>query len=46
MKEDFLHYLWKFQKFNSLDFLSTTQQPIQVIKQGFHNQENPGPDFF
>ena len=46
MKEDFLHYLWKFQKFNTLDFFSTNQKPIQVIKQGIHNQENPGPDFF
>jgi hypothetical protein len=44
MNEDFLHYIWKFQQFNSLDLTSSGGEPIQVIKTGLHNQ-NAGPDF-
>jgi len=47
MKEDFLHYLWKFQKFDSPSSLHTSEgQKLQVINCGSHNTENSGPDFF
>lgn len=46
MKEDFLHYLWKYRKFNSKDFCASTGELINVIKPGVHNTETAGPDFF
>lgn len=44
MKEDFLHYLWKFQKFSSPFLRSHSGERIQVIQPGQHNY-NAGPDF-
>ncbi len=46
MKEDFLHYLWKFKKFDFLHLKSTANQSIQLIAVGQHNQNQAGPDFF
>lgn len=45
MKEDFLHYVWKFQKFSSKDLKSTNNESILIEKVGGHNL-NSGPDFF
>jgi len=45
MKEDFLHYLWKFQKFSSLELLTTNKEELQVLKVGTHNTDSHGPDF-
>jgi hypothetical protein len=44
MSEDFLHYLWKFNLFNS-ELVTTNGEPIQILKSGEHNK-NSGPDFF
>lgn len=44
MKEDFLHYLWKFKLFNN-ELVTTHGEPVQVLKCGEHNK-NSGPDFF
>ncbi len=47
MKEDFLHYVWKFLKIDSPYSLHTTaNEPIEIISNGYHNTENSGPDFF
>lgn len=43
-KEDFLHYIWKFQKYNHEVLLSQTGANITIIHPGFHNN-NAGPDF-
>lgn len=44
MKEDFLHFVWKFQKF-SLHNLQTTQgESIEIAHPGDHNLYS-GPDF-
>jgi len=44
MNEDYLHYLWKFQKLNP-SLLQTTEGENIVVKYvGIHNQ-NAGPDF-
>ncbi len=43
MSEDFLHYLWRFQIWNS-PLQTTDGETIEVIKSGFHNS-NGGPDF-
>ncbi len=45
MKEDFLHYLWKFKKFNTLD-LKTTQEELVTIHHQGQYLELAGPDFF
>ncbi len=43
MKEEFLHYLWKFQLFEG-HLLTTEGLPISVKKPGLHNPDS-GPDF-
>ncbi len=45
MKEEFLHYIWKFQKFSSPNFSTTGSEELLVLSPGQHNQ-NSGPDFF
>jgi len=45
MKEDFLHYAWKFQKFCVRDFTTTSGDNLEILQAGRHN-ENSGPDFF
>lgn len=45
MKEDFLHYLWKFKKFDSSNGRTTNNSTVSILDVGFHNQ-NSGPDFF
>jgi hypothetical protein len=44
MKEDFLHYLWQYQKFQSTNLKTTDNKAVSVIKTGFHNTDS-GPDF-
>jgi len=46
MKEDFLHYLWKFQKINTSNLKTATDKSLQIVTIGKHNTENSGPDFF
>ncbi|MBZ4037108.1 DUF2851 family protein [Flavobacterium sp. 17A] len=45
MKEDFLHYLWKFRKFNALNLKTAQNELITIIKTGDY-LELSGPDFF
>ena len=45
MKEDFLHYLWKFKKFDSLDLKTFNGEEITIINVGNY-LELAGPDFF
>ncbi|OAB81785.1 DUF2851 family protein [Cochleicola gelatinilyticus] len=45
MKEDFLHYVWKFQKFDARALQTTSGTSLQIIQAGIHNF-NSGPDFF
>ena len=45
MKEDFLHYVWKFQKFVVGEFYTSNNEKLHIKKQGSHNP-NSGPDFF
>ena len=44
MTEDFLHYLWKYQNFNSAFKLSSRGQKLKVVHPGYHNHDS-GPDF-
>ena len=45
MREDFLHYLWKFKKFETLNLKTTQNEQITIIKTGDYLQLS-GPDFF
>jgi hypothetical protein len=44
MKEDFLHYVWKYQLFSKINLQSTEFNRIEIVFPGFHNT-NSGPDF-
>lgn len=47
MQEDFLHHVWKYQKFTTSDDLKTNQgENLNIISIGRHNQHQSGPDFF
>lgn len=45
MKEDFLHYLWKYKLLLTSKLLSTNGEIISIVSVGTYNQ-NSGPDFF
>lgn len=45
MKEDFLHYIWKFRKFETLNLKTTQDESLTIIKVGEY-LELSGPDFF
>lgn len=44
MKEEFLHYVWKYQMFSSLQIKTTSQKSVQIQNIGLYNT-NAGPDF-
>ncbi len=46
MKEDFLHYLWKFKKFDFLNAQTVDGEKLAIFQVGLHNQTQGGPDFF
>lgn len=45
MKEDFLHYLWRYKKFDLLNLRATSGDLITIISTG-HYLQQAGPDFF
>lgn len=45
MKEDFLHYVWKFQKFSKTEFKTIHGENLFIRNPGEHNFQS-GPDFF
>ncbi len=44
MRENFLHYIWKHKKFETLKLRTTNNEIIQIVFVGEHNH-NTGPDF-
>lgn len=46
MKEDFLHYAWKYQKFDSSNLSTVSGEKINIKRIGDHNINRSGPDFF
>ena len=42
--EEFLHFIWQFQYFDSAELRTTDGQAILISKQGFLNSD-AGPDF-
>jgi Protein of unknown function (DUF2851) len=45
MKEDFLHYVWKYQKLSTTNLRTVSGDEVLVVHPGQHNF-NSGPDFF
>ena len=45
MKEDFLHHVWQFKKFDIANLKTTSGESIQILSSGQYLQLT-GPDFF
>jgi hypothetical protein len=45
MKEEFLHYVWKYRLFDQSGFCDTEGNKIDVVAPGEYNRDS-GPDFF
>lgn len=45
MKEEFLHYIWKYKLFNTSNLLTQNNEQIEIVSFGIHNTD-AGPDFF
>jgi hypothetical protein len=45
MKEDFLHYIWKYKLYRKDKLLTQDNELIEIINSGVHNFDS-GPDFF
>ena len=45
MKEDFLHYVWQYKKFDFSDLKTKQNESLTIINSGFYSQL-AGPDFF
>ena len=45
MKEDFLHYLWKYSLYSNKQFKLSDGTSVEVLSCGEHNHDS-GPDFF
>ena len=44
MKEDLLHFLWRFRRFDHADLVTTTKEKVEILHPGEHNS-HAGPDF-
>lgn len=45
MREDYLHYLWQYQKFDFQEMKTSEGLPVRILAPGSHNLLS-GPDFF
>lgn len=45
MKEEFLHHVWRFKRFDVTQLFTTSGDPIQLLRTGDYLQTE-GPDFF
>ena len=45
MQEDFLHFVWKYKRFDFKNLKTTEGDPVKVLQPGQHNHDS-GPDFF
>ena len=45
MKEEFLHYVWKYKLYNKDSINGQNRDKIEILNQGTHNSDS-GPDFF
>ena len=45
MREDFLHFIWKYKKIRKAPLVSSQNETIEILSEGTHNHLS-GPDFF
>jgi hypothetical protein len=45
MKEEFLHFIWKYKLYDNESFVTTDVEPFEMISPGMHNT-HAGTDFF
>ncbi|MFN2261247.1 MAG: DUF2851 family protein [Psychroflexus sp.] len=45
MREAFLHYVWKFKKFDFKNLETSCGMPVSISQIGKHNETESGPDF-
>lgn len=45
MREDLLHFIWKYKKLQLVDLLTSKNESVQIVDVGQHNLFS-GPDFF
>ncbi len=45
MREEFLHFIWKYKLYNQNSLLTTEGEKVEIINPGIYNT-NAGPDFF
>jgi len=45
MKEDLLHFIWKYKKYPLKELVTTSGEVVHVVSAGLHNHLS-GPDFF
>jgi len=45
VREELLHFIWKFKKLPLADLLTTRSESINLLNLGIHNH-HAGPDFF
>ncbi|KAA3439481.1 DUF2851 family protein [Rufibacter hautae] len=45
MKEDFLHYIWRYQYFRKEQLRTSAGEELLVLHPGFYNRSDAGPDF-
>ncbi|MDP5229147.1 MAG: DUF2851 family protein [Cellulophaga sp.] len=45
MREDFLHFIWKYKKIQTNQLFTSQGENIEIVSEGTHNQLS-GPDFF
>ena len=45
MREEFLHHIWQFKKFDQANLKTTQGETVQVVSSGQYLQQS-GPDFF
>lgn len=45
MREDFLHFIWKYKKIRTAPLVSSQNETIEILSEGTHNHLS-GPDFF
>jgi len=44
LREEYLHYIWKFSLFDFKDLRTSNNETIEIVNKGTHNT-NAGPDF-
>lgn len=45
MREDLLHFIWKYKKLQLSNLLTSNAEPVEIVNVGLHNHL-AGPDFF